>query len=479
MDIGGTCDGYCKISFGKQKAQTSIIDNSLHPRWRQAFSFDIVDINNDFLFIQLYDHDNIGKDEIISDLTIKLQELEPGKIIDKWFFMNPIIKKTTPKIHLVLHLSQEKDQKFKENIFKFLVANIRIMTVKDIEQGEYSVSLGYKKELMLETKKSKDLIWQEEFTLAMPQDEPVLLINLNKGKNVVSYVKIFTGEEEGKIEKKWHQMNDKGSIRIAIQVTPFGVKPFENETFEDEFPPPTELTAYFRIFEGKNLTPMDSNGKNDAYCTVVNLSKPKIIKKTQILYESTYPKWNYFISMKIYDYITDTIRISCYDYDLIGSDDLIGYADLKVSEMGNGQIIKKWIPIFNNDYIKQGELLIMYQICSIDWTPFHENKLQFLRHINIHIMDGYDIPNTDLIGKTDPYVLVKLNDQEFVQKTKVINNTLNPCWDETITLYSLCQKISIQFELRDEATGKDPLIGTKEIDLSDLKYEEIREFTEE
>ena len=46
-------------------------------------------------------------------------------------------------------------------------------------------------------------------------------------------------------------------------------------------------------------------------------------------------------------------------------------------------------------------------------------------------------------------------------------------------LYSLCQKISIQFELRDEATGKDPLIGTKEIDLSDLKYEEIKEFTEE
>ena len=128
-----------------------------------------------------------------------------------------IVKKTTPKIHLVLHLSREKDQKFKENFFKFLVANIRIMTVKDIDQGEYTVSLGYKKELMLETKKSKDLIWQEEFTLAMPQDEPVLLINLNKGKNIVSYVKIFTGEEEGKIEKKWHKMNDNGSIRIAIQ----------------------------------------------------------------------------------------------------------------------------------------------------------------------------------------------------------------------------------------------------------------------
>ena len=387
MDIGGLCDPYCKIFFGKQKAQTRIIDYTLKPRWRQSFSFDIIDINNDFLFIQLFDHDVIGKDEIISDLTIKLNELKPGKIIDKWYDMNPIVNKTKPKIHLFLHLSQGKDEKFKENKFEFLVTNIRIMTAKDVDPGEYTVSLGYKKELMLETKKSKELIWEEEFTLAMPQDEPVLLINLNKGKNVVSYVKIFTGEELNKIEKKWYKMQDKGSIRIAFQVTNFGTKPFKDEKFDDEFPPPTELTAYFRIFEGRNLTPMDSNGKNDAYCTVVNLTKPKIIKKTQILYESTNPKWNYFINMKIYDYDTDVIRISCYDYDYIGSNDLIGYYDFRVYEMGEGAIKTKWVKIYNKDKQEQGELYIMYQICTIGWTPFNENKLQNLRRINIHMMD--------------------------------------------------------------------------------------------
>ena len=124
MDVGGTCDPYCKINFGKQKAQTRIIDNSLLPRWRQGFSFDIVDIINDFLFIQLYDHDTIGRDEIISDLKVQLNELNPGEIIDKWFSMNPIAKLTTPKIHLIIHLSQEKDDKFVINPFKILVANI-------------------------------------------------------------------------------------------------------------------------------------------------------------------------------------------------------------------------------------------------------------------------------------------------------------------------------------------------------------------
>ena len=41
---------------------------------------------------------------------------------------------------------------------------------------------------------------------------------------------------------------------------------------------------------------MDLNGKNDAYCSVVNLKTPKKVKKTQILYKTKEPKWNYFIN---------------------------------------------------------------------------------------------------------------------------------------------------------------------------------------
>ena len=60
-----------------------------------------------------------------------------------------------------------------------------------------------------------------------------------------------------------------------------------------------------------------------------------------------------------------------------------------------------------------------------------------------------------------------------------MDNTLNPLWDQTFTLFSLCEKPSLQIELRDEATGKDPLLGEKSIDLSDIPYEKIIEFNEE
>ena len=94
MDVKGSCDGFCKIQFGKQKAQTRIIDNSLSPKWRQEFSFDIIDFQQDFLFIQLFDHDSMGKDDLISNFEIFPQTISPGIIIDQWYTMNQIVKKT-------------------------------------------------------------------------------------------------------------------------------------------------------------------------------------------------------------------------------------------------------------------------------------------------------------------------------------------------------------------------------------------------
>ena len=214
---------------------------------------------------------------------------------------------------------------------------------------------------MKETRKSDDLMWQEEFSLAMPLDEPSLIVNLNKGKNIIGKTKIFMGFDVGVIEKKWFPLEGKGSIKLALQIAPNYVQPFLGEKFDD-LPVPTEFSAYFRIIEGRSLTSMDINGKNDAYCTVVNLKTPKKIKKTQILYKTEAPKWNYFINVKIHDYLSDVIRISCYDYDRLNSNDLIGYVDLPIKDLGDGQIIDRWVNIKNSETGSGGQLHIMHQI---------------------------------------------------------------------------------------------------------------------
>ena len=387
-------------------------------------------------------------------------------------------KKNIPQIHLLIHLAREDDKPFIENPFQILVTNIRIISVKDIPPGDYTVSVGFKDNLMKETRKTNDLIWQEEFCLAMPLDKPVLQIKLNKNKTIIAQTTVFINFKVEEIIKDWYPLKPNGNIKLALQVAPNYVKPFMNEKFED-FPLATELTAYFRIIEGNSLTEMDSNGKNDAYCTITNLTKPKIVKTTQILYKSINPKWNYLINIKVYDYEKDIIRISCYDHDILNKDNLIGFKDLYVKNMGEGNIKEEWIDIYNTDTGSSGKLHIMYQICSVNWIPFNPIPLIPIKRINVHIMDGYEIPNVELLGKTDPYVKIKLNDQEFSNQTLVMENTLNPLWNQTITLFSLCEKPSLQIELRDEATGKDPLLGEKSIDLSNIPEEKIIEFNEE
>ena len=37
MDGGTSSDPYCKITLGKEKAKTKILNNTLNPKWREAF----------------------------------------------------------------------------------------------------------------------------------------------------------------------------------------------------------------------------------------------------------------------------------------------------------------------------------------------------------------------------------------------------------------------------------------------------------
>ena len=37
MDGGTSSDPYCKITLGKEKVKTKVLNNTLNPKWREAF----------------------------------------------------------------------------------------------------------------------------------------------------------------------------------------------------------------------------------------------------------------------------------------------------------------------------------------------------------------------------------------------------------------------------------------------------------
>ncbi|XP_055996868.1 extended synaptotagmin-2-like isoform X4 [Ostrea edulis] len=129
------------------------------------------------------------------------------------------------------------------------------------------------------------------------------------------------------------------------------------------------------------------------------------------------------------------------------------------------------------------EDIIAEQIANIMVLPnriavpmIEELNLNLLKYpppegvLRIHMMEARNLVSADLAfvgkGKSDPYAVLKFGPEKF--KTKVINNTVNPAWNEVFETVIDCKDAQvIELEIRDEDPGsKDDKIGTASIDIS-------------
>ena len=109
MDVVGKSDPYCvlKLSTSNQEWKTTVKDNTLMPIWNEIFSLPVSSSMNDILTVMLYDKDNVSSDDLISTIDIPVNGLTPGKVLDKWYKMNPAKgNKTGGQLRLVLHLDR-------------------------------------------------------------------------------------------------------------------------------------------------------------------------------------------------------------------------------------------------------------------------------------------------------------------------------------------------------------------------------------
>jgi len=70
--------------------------------------------------------------------------------------------------------------------------------------------------------------------------------------------------------------------------------------------------------------------------------------------------------------------------------------------------------------------LFLFFLCS-------ELELKPQGKIALTIVKANDLKNMEMIGKSDPYVVVHIRPL-FKVKTKVVDNNLNPVWNQTFDL---------------------------------------------
>jgi len=79
--------------------------------------------------------------------------------------------------------------------------------------------------------------------------------------------------------------------------------------------------------------------------------------------------------------------------------------------------------------------------------------------IYINVVEARGLMSKDINGKSDPYV--KLSCDTWKERTKIMQETLNPKWNETFELNYDTQCLKILFKVMDhDRIGRDEFLGT-------------------
>ncbi|KAE9445733.1 hypothetical protein C3L33_22370, partial [Rhododendron williamsianum] len=108
------------------------------------------------------------------------------------------------------------------------------------------------------------------------------------------------------------------------------------------------------------------------------------------------------------------------------------------------------------------------QLCS-------ELELKPQGKLTLTVVKANDLKNMEMIGKSDPYVVVYIQIL-FKVKTKVIENNLNPVWNQTFELIAEDKETqSLILEVFDKDIGQDKRLGIAKVPLIELESETEKE----
>ncbi|XP_073146901.1 calcium-dependent lipid-binding protein-like [Henckelia pumila] len=104
-----------------------------------------------------------------------------------------------------------------------------------------------------------------------------------------------------------------------------------------------------------------------------------------------------------------------------------------------------------------------------------ELELKPVGKVTVTVMKANELKNKELIGKSDPYAVVYVRPL-FKVKTKVIENNLNPVWNQTFELIAEDKETqSLIIEVLDEDIGQDKRLGIVKLPLVELEAETAKE----
>ncbi|KAA8521589.1 hypothetical protein F0562_012262 [Nyssa sinensis] len=220
-------------------------------------------------------------------------------------------------------------------------------------------------------------------------------------------------------------------------------------------------TLDVKLIQAKELTNKDIIGKSDPYAVL-------FIRPNNQLN----PIWNEHFEFIVEDESTQHLTIRVFDDEGVQASELIGCAQVPLKDLVPGKVKDMWLKLVkdleiqrDNKYRGQVHLELLY--CpfgteSVLSNPFNpdvsltslekalkpgtdgsetadiaKSSAQKKRDVivrgvlSVTVISADDLPAVDLMGKSDPYVVLIMKKSEQKNKTRVVNDSLNPVWNQT------------------------------------------------
>ncbi|KAA3470606.1 synaptotagmin-5-like [Gossypium australe] len=227
-----------------------------------------------------------------------------------------------------------------------------------------------------------------------------------------------------------------------------------------------------KLIQARDLTNKDIIGKSDPYAVLFVRPLPDRTKKSKIINNDLNPIWNEHYEFIIEDATTQHLVVRIYDDEGLQASEFIGCAQVLLSELEPGKVKDVWLNLVkdleiqrDSNYRGQVHLELLYCPFGMEnsfTNPFssdfsmtslervlkngangtddienekavtHKKREIIIRGVlSVTVISAEDLPIVDLMGKADPYVVLTMKKSELKNQTRVVNDSLNPVWNQT------------------------------------------------
>ncbi|XP_073317389.1 synaptotagmin-5-like isoform X2 [Primulina huaijiensis] len=230
-------------------------------------------------------------------------------------------------------------------------------------------------------------------------------------------------------------------------------------------------TLEVKLVQAKELTNKDIIGKSDPFAVLYVRPLRDRTKKSRTINNQLNPVWNEHFEFVIEDASTQHLTVKIYDEEGVQSAEIIGCAQIQLTELQPGKVKDVWLKLVKDldiqrDNKNRGQVHLELLYCPYGMqngftNPFaqkfsltslekvlkggakgkdavedggkdNRRKEVYVRGVlSVTVVSAEDLPPADLMGKADPYVVLSLKKTEARNKTRVVNDNLNPVWNQT------------------------------------------------